>query len=351
MGFGPKKRNIGESAKSTEVSNWRNTVACLPRLIGHKWGDTAVQWELPFLTCETVDDGNGELAVRVQYKGGETRTFTVVEVLAMFLTELKQTVARETEVAPTDVVLSVPPYYTDEQRRAVLAAAQIADLNCLRLMNSTTAAALTYGMPKTDLHETEPRNVVFVDIGQSHTVVCVAAFLKGKVSITNVAFDANLGGRDIDLLLAEHISAAFQSKHKLDVHSNARARLRIMGAAERLKKVLSANSNGQANIESLMNDLDIKVNVARADLEGMMAAWLQRLEAPLLQALGESGLQSKDMHSVELIGGTTRIPIVKEKIASIFEGIDIRSTLNQDESIAKGCTFQVWSSISSIAEP
>ena len=176
----------------------------------------------------------------------------------MYLGKLRDTTQRELGGSGvSDVVLSVPIWFTDNQRRAMLNAAEIANLNPLRVMNEPTAVALGYGITKTDLPEPEnPRNVIFVDVGHSSYQVSVVAFCKGQLTVLGAWSDPNFGGRNFDRALMEHFAEEFKGKYKIDVFSNPKSTFRLAAGCERLKKVLSANTFAQLNVESLMNDID-----------------------------------------------------------------------------------------------
>lgn len=246
----------------------------------------------------------------------------------------------ELKTVVTDVVIAVPGWYTDIQRRALLDAASIAGLNTLRLINDTTAVALGYGITKSDLPEPEnPRHVVFVDVGHSSLSVSVIAFAKGQLTVKSTAYDRNLGGRDIDYALVQHFSAEFKTKYKIDILSNPKGTFRLAAGCEKLKKVLSANAEAPLNVESIMNDVDVSSKLSRDQYEELIAGVLERIADPCQIALAESGLTLDQIDAVELIGGSTRIPAVRARIQTVFPGKVLSTTLNQDEAIARGATF------------
>ncbi len=271
---------------------------------------------------------------------GEKQTFSATQLVGMYLAKLRDIAANELKTGVTDIVIAVPGWYTDIQRRAVLDAAAIAGLNVLRLINDTTAAALGYGITKSDLPEPEsPRHVVFVDVGHSSLSVSVVAFSKGQLTVKSTAYDRNLGGRDIDYALVKHFSEEFKGKYKIDVMSNPKGTFRLAAGCERLKKVLSANAEAPLNIESIMNDIDASSKLSREEYEGLIASVLDRIPAPLQRALEDSELTLDQIDAVELIGGSTRIPAVRARIQSVFPGKVLSTTLNQDEAVARGATF------------
>jgi heat shock protein 4 len=257
----------------------------------------------------------------------------------MYLTKLKETTAHELNAPVSDCVITVPGWFTDIQRRAILDAAVIAGLNCLRLVNDLTATALGYGITKTDLPEDKAKNVVFCDIGHSSYSVSVVSFVRGQLTVRGTAYDRHFGGRNFDQVIVERLAAEFKEKYKIDVFSNNKALFRLRTAAEKCKKVLSANPQAPVNIESIMDDKDVATIVNRADFEEWATETLVRVEEPLKAALEASGLTLEDIDSVEVVGGSTRVPAIKNAISKFF-GKDVSTTLNQDEAVARGAALQ-----------
>ncbi|GAA5914333.1 hypothetical protein JCM6882_008163 [Rhodosporidiobolus microsporus] len=338
VAFGPQKRSIGESAKTQETSNFRNTVGSLKRLIGRTIDDADVEVEKQFLNSEVVKVGN-TVGVKVKYLG-EDATFSATQLYAMYLGKLRDTAAAELKSAVNDVAIAVPVWYTEAQRRAVIDAAEIAGLNVLRLINDTTATALNYGITKTDLPTTEEpsKNIAFVDVGHSDYSVTIVSFNKGQLVVRATAFDRHFGGRDFDNALVKHFAEEFKTKYKIDVFSNKKAVFRLTAAVEKLKKILSANALAPLSVESIMNDIDASSTMERETFETLVAPLLERATAPLEQALAASGLQKEDIEAIELVGGSTRVPALKQAIQDYF-GRPLSFTSNQDEAIARGATL------------
>ncbi|PPQ80483.1 hypothetical protein CVT25_001749 [Psilocybe cyanescens] len=339
VAFGPKQRAIGEAAKTQETSNFKNTIGSLKRLIGRALSDPQVQdVEKKFINAKLVDI-NGTVGAEVTYRFEKVQ-YTITQLVAMYLGKLRDIAAAELKAIVSDIVIAVPGWYTDVQRRAIIDAAAIANLNVLRIINDTTATALGYGITKSDLPEPEnPRHVVFVDVGHADFSVAVVAFSKGQLTVKSTAYERNLGGRDIDYALVKHFAEEFKTKYKIDVMSNPKATFRLSAGCEKIKKVLSANSDAPLNVESIMNDVDATSKLSRDELEAFIADVLDRIPGPLQRAIADSGLTLEQIDSVELIGGTTRVPSVRQRIQDAFPDKVLSTTLNQDEAIARGATF------------
>ncbi|KAL0581470.1 adenyl-nucleotide exchange factor sse1 [Marasmius crinis-equi] len=339
VAFGPKQRAIGEAAKTQETSNFKNTIGCLKRLIGRTLNDPDVQEiEKKFINA-TLVDVQGTVGVEVSYLG-EKQKFSATQLVAMYLNKLRSIAAAELKTGVSDIVIAVPGWFTDIQRRAVIDAASIAGLNVLRLINDTTAAALGYGITKSDLPEADnPRHVAFIDVGHSSLSVSIVAFCKGQLTVKSTAYDRNMGGRDIDYALVRHFAEQFKAKYKIDVLSNPKATFRLTAGCERLKKVLSANAEAPINVESIMNDVDASSKLTREEMEGLIADTLSRITGPIERAIADSGLSMDEIDAVELIGGSSRVPSVKALIQSVFPNKTLSFTLNQEEAVARGATF------------
>ncbi|KND00507.1 uncharacterized protein SPPG_04820 [Spizellomyces punctatus DAOM BR117] len=344
VSFGEKQRYLGESAKTQEISNFKNTVAGLKRLAGRPFSDPDIQIEKKFINANLVEGERGEVAASVFYQGDQ-RSFTFTQLCAMFLGKVKEFTGKEIKTPVTDVVISCPGWFTDRQRRAILDAADVVGLTVLRLMNDSTAAALGYGITKLDLPDpsdanAKPRNVVFFDLGHSSCQVAVVSFVKGKLVVKGTAYDRNLGGRDFDEVLVEHYAKEFSTKYKIDINSNAKAKFRLRQAAEKVKKILSANAVTMLNVECIMDDKDVSAQVQRSDFEEWAAPLVERLSVPIKEALAAAGITPEEVEFVELVGGSTRIPAVKQTLSDLFGANKLSTTLNQDEAVARGCALQ-----------
>lgn len=338
VGFGPKSRYLGEAAKTQEISNLKNTVGSLPRLAGRSLSDPDVAIEQEYVSANLVDV-KGQVGAEVTYMGKKEQ-FTATQLVAMYLTKIKQTASAELRLPVSDVVISCPAWFTDSQRRAIIDAAEIAGLKTLRLMNDTTATALGYGITKLDLPgpEEKPRRVAFVDIGHSNYTCSIVEFKKGELAVKSTAYDRHFGGRNFDKAIVDHFVKEFKEKFKIDINENPKARVRLSAACEKLKKVLSANAGAPISVESIMNDVDVRGFLKREELEELVQPLLERAIKPLEQALAEAKLKPEDIDSIEMVGGCTRVPALKAAVQSFF-GKPLSFTQNADEAIARGAAF------------
>ncbi|XP_063944396.1 heat shock 70 kDa protein 16 isoform X2 [Daucus carota subsp. sativus] len=336
VSFGEKQRFIGLAGAASATMNPKSTISQVKRMIGVKFREMEEDHRLlPFETSEGPDGG---ILIHVQYLN-EKHSFTPVQILAMLFAHLKQMSEKSLMTSISKCVIGTPSYFTDQQRRAYLDAAEIAGLHPLRLMHDCTAIALGYGIYRTEFPSKRRSTVVFVDIGHCDTQVTVAAFRPGHMEILSHSFDRNLGGRNFDEVLFKHFATEFKEHYNIDVYSNTRAAVRLRVACEKLKKVLSANPEAPLNIECLMDEKDVKGFIKREDFEKLSADLFERISHPCQKALLDSGLSMDKINSVELIGSGSRIPAVKKILASLF-GTEPRRTLNASECVARGCAIQ-----------
>ncbi|CAL7936427.1 unnamed protein product [Xylocopa violacea] len=341
VAFSGKNRILGVAAKNQMVTNMKNTIHGFKRLLGRKYNDPQVQRELQMLPYKVTQQSDGSIGIHVHYLG-EEHIFSPEQITAMLFTKLKDISETALQTIVNDCVISVPSYFTQAERQALLDSARIAGLNVLRLFNETTATALCYGIYKQDLPapDAPPRNVVFIDCGYATLQVCICAFHKGKLKMLASTADSQLGGRDIDSILAEYFCKDFQFRYNIDPHTNPRAYVRLLGEVEKLKKQMSANSTMlPLNIECFMDEKDVHGEMKRADMESMCAHLFKRVESTLRQCLQDSKLKLEDIHSVELAGGSSRVPAIKRLVEEVF-GRPVSTTLNQDEAVARGCALQ-----------
>uniref|UniRef100_A0A8C4TJS0 Heat shock protein family A (Hsp70) member 4 like n=1 Tax=Erpetoichthys calabaricus TaxID=27687 RepID=A0A8C4TJS0_ERPCA len=307
----PKNRVIGNAAKSQIITNAKNTVHGFKRYHGRAFDDPFIQAEKSKVPYTLQKMSNGNIGIKVRYLD-EDRVFTIEQITGMLLTKIKETSEGALKKPVADCVIAVPSFFTDAERRSVIDASQIAGLNCLRLISDTTAVALAYGIYKQDLPapEEKPRNVVFIDMGHSAFQVSISSFNKGKLKVLATAFDPYLGGRNFDEVLVDYFCEEFKTKYKLNVKENIRALLRLFQECEKLRKLMSANSS------------DLPLNI----------------EFDFFPSY-DPELTRDDVYAVEVIGGATRMPAVKERLSKFF-GKEISTTLNGDEAVARGCALQ-----------
>ncbi|EKX50953.1 hypothetical protein GUITHDRAFT_103535 [Guillardia theta CCMP2712] len=338
VSFGASERFIGERGSSQRMMNLKNTVSEPKRLLGRKLHDGE---ELQDFTIK-LEEENEEVVSRVSLCGHD-RTFTPTQLVSMILGNLKKIAQADHGSEVIDCAIGVPVYFTEKQRTALREAASIAGLKSLRLINDNTATALAYGITKTDLPEDNPRHVVFLDLGHESTQVSVVAYKKGQLKVLSHSYNKEIGGRHIDKLLFEHFAEVFNQKYGVDARKNSRASLRLRTQCEKLKKTLSANPKDletPIHVECMMEDKDVSGMFTRAQLEELLEGQglLAKIQSTIESAMELSGIKMDQVDSVEMVGGTSRIPRVRELVSEFF-GKDSRTTINAAESVARGASL------------
>ena len=356
---------MGEQAASGIVSNYKNTFTGIKRLIGLPFDDPRAQKEMKMMPGTKFvpfehpgSDSAPTVGVQVEFNG-ESKTVSMEAIAGMMIKHVgiiaaekaaQQSNAPIESLMPQDWVISCPYYYTDSQRRALLTACEVVGITGVqRLMHDTTATALAYGIFKDlrqEFGEDKPTNVMFIDFGASSYTVSIVSFVKGKLIVKSVHGDPDLGGRDFDWAIAKWIGEGFSKKYagKLsgDPLEKPKTLLKILAAAEKAKKTLSPHGVKEArlSLEMLMDDFDYFANLKAEEYEAMCAPLLDRLAGPIQAALEETKLSASDLAAVEIVGGSTRINCVKQKLLSILGISTLSTTLNADESVSRGCALQ-----------
>lgn len=346
VSFSDRQRELGEQGRQKGVTAFKSTVRSFKHLIGRQFDDADVQAILAKGHYRPKKMADGTVGFTCNHLN-EDKEFSIVQITAMLLTQLKSSAEKELGNKVGDCVVGVPVQFNDCQRHALLAACKIASLNCLRIFNETSAVALAYGIYKQDLpaEGEKARRVVFCDVGASSFQLSACEIIKGKLIVQATAYAA-VGGSDFDDLLFAHFAAEFKAKYKVDVNEQPRAAIRLMVECEKIKKLMSANSTKcKMGIECLMNDVDVQGDMIRADFEEMAAPQLKRIEETANQLLEtlktemEGKFTVEDIDFVEVVGGSSRVPAIKNILTKVFQK-DLNTTLNTDEAVSRGCALQ-----------
>ncbi|CAM4729880.1 unnamed protein product [Leuciscus chuanchicus] len=343
------ERLFGDSALGVAVKNPKVVYRFLQSILG-KTADNpqVVQYLKHFPEHQLERD---EKRGTVYFKFSEEMQYTPEELLGMMLNYSRVLAQDFAEQPIKDAVITVPAYFNQAERRAVLQAAHIAGLKVLQLINDNTAVALNYGVfRRKDINSTA-QNVLFYDMGSGSTTATIVTYqtIKTKESgtqpqlqIRGVGFDRTLGGFEIELRLRDHLAKLFneQKKSKKDVRENLRAMAKLLKEAQRLKTVLSANADHTAQIEGLMDDIDFKVKVTRSEFEALCEDLFDRVPGPVKEALATSEMNMDEIEHVILVGGATRVPKVQDVLLKAVGKEELSKNINADEAAAMGAVYQ-----------
>jgi len=337
VSFSDEEKLVGDAAKNQSTMNPKNTVYDAKRLIGRKFNDAVVQDDIKLWSFNVTGDSNNKPLINVKYKN-EDKQFHPEEISAMVIQRLKETTESFLGHPLKKVVITVPAYFNDSQRQATKDAGAIAGLEVLRIINEPTAAAIAYGLDKTD--DKQERNILVFDCGGGTHDVSILTLDGGIFEVKATGGDTHLGGSDIDNLIVEWLCEDIKKRMKKDVRENARALKRLNIAAEKAKKTLSASTTTAIEVESLLDGVDYNVSLTRAKFEQLADKVFTRTLEPLDRLLKDAKMSKGDIHEIVLVGGTTRIPRVQELLSNYFNGKQLNKSLNPDEAIAYGAAVQ-----------
>lgn len=326
------ERLVGQVAQRQRVTNAKNTIYGVKRLIGRKFSDKEVQKDLDIMPYEIVKKGDG-----VAVKMGD-KEYTPEEVSAMILSKIKADAEAFLGEKVTEAVITVPAYFDDSQRQATKDAGKIAGLEVKRIINEPTAAALAYG-----LESKKDEKIAVFDLGGGTFDVSILELGDGVFEVKSTNGDTHLGGEDFDNRIVNHFLDVFKQNEGIDLKSDKAAMQRLKDEAEKAKKELSATNETEINLPFLTADADgpkhFEYKLTRSKLEELVKDLIDGVEKPVQNALKDAGLKTSDINEIVLVGGMTRMPAVVEKVKAIF-GKEPLKGVNPDEVVAIGAAIQ-----------
>jgi molecular chaperone DnaK len=328
------ERLVGQVARRQQVTNSKNTIYEVKRLIGRRWEDKEVQRDLKLMGYEIVKSGQG-----VKVKMGD-KEYSPEEISAMILGKLKADAEAFLGEPVTEAVITVPAYFDDSQRHATKDAGKIAGLEVKRIINEPTAAALAYGLDKGNKKD---EKIVVYDLGGGTFDVSILELGDGVFEVKSTNGDTHLGGADFDRALVNYFVEEFKKEHGIDISDDKAAMQRLRDEAEKAKIELSTAQEVDINLPFLTADADgprhFEHKLTRAKLEQLVGDLVNKTAEPCEKALKDAGLSASDIDAVVLVGGMTRMPAVQEKVKTIF-GKDPMKGVNPDEVVAIGAAIQ-----------
>jgi len=339
VAFTDSERLIGDAAKNQVAMNPKNTVFDAKRLIGRKYSDPQVQGDIKDWSF-SVKSGEAEKPMIVVDFHGETKEFAAEEISSMVLVKMKEIAEAYLGKEIKNAVVTVPAYFNDSQRQATKDAAVIAGLNCMRIINEPTAAAIAYGLDKKNENGGAEKNVLIFDLGGGTFDVSLLTIEEGIFEVKATAGDTHLGGEDFDQRLMNHFVQEFKRKHKKDITGSARALRRLRTACERAKRNLSSSAQANIEIDSLFEGVDFYTSITRARFEELNIDLFRKCMEPVEKTLRDSKMDKSSVHEIVLVGGSTRIPKVQTLLQDFFNGKELCKNINPDEAVAYGAAVQ-----------
>ena len=336
VAFNSTERLIGDAAKNQAAMNPYNTIYDAKRLIGRKFKETVVQDDMKLWPFKVVADESDRPQIQVDYKD-EPKKFYPEEISSMVITKMKEIAEDYLGTKVTDIVITVPAYFNDQQRQATKDAGAIAGLNVLRIINEPTAAAIAYGL---DNKSSKEKNILVFDFGGGTFDVSILQIEDGMFEVKATGGNTHLGGEDIDNRLVKHFLDEFKRKHRKDVGDNARAIKRLKNACERAKRTLSSSTATTIELDSLHEGVDFSSNLTRARLDELSADLYRQCIASVEKVLADAKMGKSDIDEVILVGGSTRIPKIQTMLSEFFNGKELCKSVNPDEAVAYGAAVQ-----------
>jgi len=328
------ERLVGMPAKRQAVTNSANTFYATKRLIGRRFEDAEVKKDMSMVSFKIVKATNGDAWVQ----GTDGKMYSPSQVGAFVLTKMKETAEAYLGTPAKNAVVTVPAYFNDSQRQATKDAGQISGLNVLRVINEPTAAALAYGMEKS-----EDKVIAVYDLGGGTFDISILEIQKGVFEVKSTNGDTFLGGEDFDNALLQHLVKEFRRDQGIDLTKDQMAVQRVREAAEKAKIELSSSSQTDINLPYLTMDQSgpkhLNMKLSRAKLESIVGDLIKRTVAPCTKALKDAECTRGQVDEVILVGGMTRMPKVQQTVQEVF-GRTPSKAVNPDEAVAMGAAIQ-----------
>ncbi|MEQ6886572.1 molecular chaperone DnaK [Salicola sp. Rm-C-2C1-2] len=329
---------VGQAAKRQAVTNPKNTLYAIKRLIGRAYNDDVVQKDINMVSYDIVKNDNGDAWVQVK-----DEKMAPPQVSAEVLKKMKRTAEDYLGETVTEAVVTVPAYFNDNQRQATKDAGRIAGLEVKRIINEPTAAALAYGLDK----KGKDRTVAVYDLGGGTFDISVIEIAdvdgEKQFEVLATSGDTFLGGEDFDMALIEYLADQFKKDQGIDLRGDSLAMQRLKEAAEKAKVELSSAQQTDVNLPYITADQNgpkhLNVKVTRAKLESLVEDLVKRSIDPCKTCIDDAGVKVGDIDEVILVGGQTRMPKVQEAVKEFF-GKDPRKDVNPDEAVAMGAALQ-----------
>ena len=335
VGFTETEYFVGDAAKTQCSTNPINTIFDAKRIIGRKYSDSTVQADighLPF-TVIGIDD---RPFFKVNYRN-EERTYSPEQISSMILQKLKQIASAYLGEDVTEAVITVPAYFNDSQRQSTKDAGKIAGLNVRRIINEPTAAALAYGLDKT---LTKESYILVFDCGGGTHDVTLLSLQNGLFQVIATNGDSHLGGEDFDDRIVTWCVEDFKKKYKHDITKSPKSLRRLRTACEKAKRGVSSTIQATIEIDSLYDGIDYSVVLTRARFEDLCFDLFRKTIEPVERVIADAKIDKNAVNEIVLVGGSTRIPKIKQMLSDFFDGKKLNESVNPDEAVAYGAAIQ-----------
>ncbi|XP_071695379.1 heat shock cognate 70 kDa protein-like [Rutidosis leptorrhynchoides] len=329
---------VGEAAKNQITRNPKNSIFDVKRLMGSRFNDSRVQMDIKSLPFKVIEGFGEKPMIVFEHESIGYNKYSPEEISSKILKNLKEAAEAYLGTKVTDAVITVPAYFSDQQRQATMDAGALAGLNVMRLINEPTSAAIAYGLDNNgEIDSPDVKNVLVFDLGGGTFDVSLLNISDaGKITVKAVGGDTRLGGEDFDEVMVNHCVQEFEKKENKDMSKNAKARMRLKIACERAKKDLSSTTQTSIEIDSFYEGIDFSMKITRAKFEELNARFFVKCLEHVEKCLRDGNMHKNDVDDVVIVGGSTRIPKVQQMLTEFFDGKPLCKSINADEAVAYG---------------
>ena len=340
ISFSGLERTFGETALNKNRANYKSTIIYPNRWFGMKKNYPFFEYEAKFANISPIQNPlySGDLiGFNINIEGNKI-FYLPEEIMGAFFSKIKS-IWLNNNINTNNIVISIPDYSTVQERKAMLDSLYISGLDCIALLNESSAISINYAFQKMKEFENNKRTVAFIDLGHSQLTIFYAEFTKESINILSVTSERFCGARDLDYLIAEKLSYEFQKKYGIDLLDSPKAKISLMNVVNKTRKNLTVNKDETISIDEIIKGKDLVDNLTRENMEQIIQPIISKFENICKNSLSKAekvGVNINNLYSVEMVGDTLRTPCITQIIKNIYKK-DLSKTLIPDECISRGC--------------
>ena len=340
ISFSGLERTFGETALNKNRANYKSTIIYPNRWFGMKKNYPFFEYEAKFANISPIQNplySGNLIGFNINIEGNKI-FYLPEEIMGAFFSKIKS-IWLNNNINTNNIVISIPDYSTVQERKAMLDSLYISGLDCIALLNESSAISINYAFQKMKEFENNKRTVAFIDLGHSQLTIFYAEFTKESINILSVTSERFCGARDLDYLIAEKLSYEFQKKYGIDLLDSPKAKISLMNAVNKARKNLTVNKDETISIDEIIKGKDLVDNLTRENMEQIIQPIISKFENICKNSIIKAekvGVNINNLYSVEMVGDTLRTPCITQIIKNIFKK-DLSKTLIPDECISRGC--------------
>ena len=340
ISFSGLERTFGETALNKNRANYKSTIIYPNRWFGMKKNYPFFEYEAKFANISPIQNplySGNLIGFNINIEGNKI-FYLPEEIMGAFFSKIKS-IWLNNNINTNNIVISIPDYSTVQERKAMLDSLYISGLDCIALLNESSAISINYAFQKMKEFENNKRTVAFIDLGHSQLTIFYAEFTKESINILSVTSERFCGARDLDYLIAEKLSYEFQKKYGIDLLDSPKAKISLMNAVNKARKNLTVNKDETISIDEIIKGKDLVDNLTRENMEQIIQPIISKFENICKNSIIKAekvGVNINNLYSVEMVGDTLRTPCITQIIKNIYKK-DLSKTLIPDECISRGC--------------